>query len=153
MEDEGSLSVIDFGKGGRLTPMARRRAADLFLAIARSDGQRLTDRLIEIAAPEHPIDRALISREIDRVLQVYVDVSLEKLQFGEAIDEVLQLVRRHGLRLPGTFVLFFKALAMCEGMLQTIDPDSSFIDYLQPMVRKLVCQVFAGPDLSAKSES
>jgi len=50
MEDDGSLSVIDFGKIGRLTPTARRRAADLFLAIARSDGQRLADRLIEICA-------------------------------------------------------------------------------------------------------
>lgn len=44
-------------------------------------------------------------------------------------------------------MLFFKALAMCEGMLQTIDPDSSFTDYLQPMVRKLIYQAFAGPDL------
>lgn len=69
LEDDGSLSVIDFGKIGRLTPTARRRAADLFLAIARSDGQRLADSLIEITAPEHPIDRALIGREIDRVLE------------------------------------------------------------------------------------
>jgi predicted unusual protein kinase regulating ubiquinone biosynthesis (AarF/ABC1/UbiB family) len=48
------------------------------------------------------------------VLELYVDVSLEKLRFGEAIGEVLQLVRRHGLLLPGTLVYFFKALAMCE---------------------------------------
>jgi ubiquinone biosynthesis protein len=147
MENDGSLSVIDFGKIGRLTPTARRRAANLFLAIGRSDGQRLTDSLIEITAPEHPIDRALIAREIDRVLELYVDVSLEKLRFGDAIGEVLQLVRRHGLRLPGTLVLFFKALVMCEGMLQTLDPDSSFTDYLHPMVQKLIYHAFAGPDL------
>jgi ubiquinone biosynthesis protein len=147
LQDDGSLAVIDFGKIGRLTPAARRRAADLFLAIARSDGQRLTDSLIQITAPEHPIDRALIGREIDRVLELYVDVSLEKLRFGEAIGEVLQLVRRHGLLLPGTLVDFFKALAMCEGVVQNIDPDSSFADYLQPMVRKLIYQAFAGPDL------
>jgi ubiquinone biosynthesis protein len=78
LEDDGSLAVIDFGKIGRLTPAARRRAADLFLAIARSDGQRLTDSLIQITAPEHPIDRALIGREIDRVLELYVDVSLTR---------------------------------------------------------------------------
>jgi ubiquinone biosynthesis protein len=90
---------------------------------------------------------ALFAREIDRVLELYVDVSLEKLRFGDAIGEVLQLVRRHGLRLPGTLVLFFKALAMCEGILRTIDPDLSFSDYLQPMVKKLVYQVFAGPQL------
>jgi ubiquinone biosynthesis protein len=142
-----SLSVIDFGKVGRLTPEARRRAADLFIAITQSNAQRLTDRLIEITAPGHPIDRDLITREIDRILELYVDVSLEHLRFAEAIGELMQLVRRHGLRLPGALVQFFKALGMCEGILQAIDPDSSFSDYLRPMIGKLVYQAYAGPSL------
>ena len=41
---------------------------------------------------------------------------------------------------------FFKTLAMCEGILQTVDPDSSFPDYLQPMIGKLVSQTVAGPE-------
>jgi ubiquinone biosynthesis protein len=143
----GELSVIDFGKMGRLSKEAQRRAADLFIAITRSDAPRLTDRLIEITAPVHPIDRDLITREIDRILELYVDVSLEHLRFGEAINEVLQLVRRHGLRLPGALVQFFKALGMCEGILQTIDPDSSFSDYLRPLTGKLLYQAYAGPQL------
>jgi predicted unusual protein kinase regulating ubiquinone biosynthesis (AarF/ABC1/UbiB family) len=36
---------------------------------------------------------------------------------------------------------------MCEGILQAIDPDSSFTDYLQPMSRKLAYQATAGPQL------
>jgi len=143
----GELSVIDFGKVGRLTAEAQRRAADLFIAITRSDAQRLTDRLIEITAPAHPIDRDVITREIDRILELYVDVSFENLRFGEAIGEVLQLVRRHALRLPGALVQFFKALGMCEGILQTIDPESSFSDYLRPLTGKLVYQAYAGPHL------
>jgi ubiquinone biosynthesis protein len=147
IETDGSLSIIDFGKVGRLTPEARRRAADLFIAITQSDAQRLTDRLIEITAPEHPIDRDLITRGIDRILELYVDVSLENLRFGDAISELLQLVRRHGLRLPGALVQFFKALGMCEGILQAIDPDSSFSDYLRPMIGKLMYRAYAGPHL------
>lgn len=147
IQEDGSLSVIDFGKVGHLTPEARRRVADMFVAVARCDAQRLTDRLIEITAPGHPIDRDLIASEINRMLELYVDVSLERLRFGDAIGELFQLVRRHRLRLPGMLVLFFKALTMCEGILQTVDPDSSFLDYLQPMIRKLVSHVFAGPQL------
>jgi ubiquinone biosynthesis protein len=145
IQADGSLSVIDFGKMGRLTPEARRRAADLFISIAQSDAQSLADRLIEITAPAHPIDRDLITREIARILELYVDVSLENLRFGDASGELLQLVRRHGLRLPGALVQFFKALGMCEGILQDIDPDSRFSDYLRPMVGKLYYQGFAGP--------
>jgi predicted unusual protein kinase regulating ubiquinone biosynthesis (AarF/ABC1/UbiB family) len=43
-------------------------------------------------------------------------------------------------------VQFFKALAMCEGVLEVVDPDSSFSDYLQPMVGKLMYQALAGPE-------
>lgn len=150
IQDDDALSVIDFGKVGRLTPEGRRRVADIFVAITRSDGQRLADRLIEIAAPSHPVDREQIAREIERMLELYVDVSLEHVRFGDAIGEMLQLVRRHGLRLPGTLVLFFKALAMCEGMLLAIDPDSSFADYLQPMFGKLIYQALAGPQLPGR---
>ncbi len=144
IQDDGSLAIVDFGKVGRLTPELRRRVADMFVAIERGDAQRLADRLIEVTAPTHPIDRAVITREIDRMLELYVDVSLEHVRFGDAIGEVLQLVRRHGLRMPGNLVQFFKALAMCEGILQAIDPASSFTDYLRPMIGKLVYQEFSG---------
>jgi ubiquinone biosynthesis protein len=147
IREDGMLSVIDFGKVGRLTPETRRRVADMFVAIMRSDGQRLTDRLIEVTAPTHPIDNDLITREIDRLLQLYVDVSLEHLQLAEAMGELLALVRRHRLRMPGTLVNFFKAMAMCEGVLRTVDPEASFADYLQPMLRKLVYEAFVGPQL------
>jgi ubiquinone biosynthesis protein len=144
IQEDDSLAVIDFGKIGHLTPEARRRVADIFIAIERRDAQRLADDLIEITTPTHPIDRALITSEIDRMLELYIDVSLENVRFGAAMGELLQLVRRHGLRVPGNLVQFFKALAMSEGILQAIDPDSSFSDYLQPMVGKLVYQEFAG---------
>ena len=147
VQEDGSLSVVDFGKVGRLTPEQRRLVADIFIAIVRRDAQRLADRLIEITTPTHPIDRALITSAVDRMLQLYVDVSLEHVQFGAAMGELLQLVRHHGLCMPGTLVQFFKALAMCEGILETVDPDSSFSDYLQPMIGKLVYQAFAGPRL------
>ncbi len=145
IQEDGSLTVIDFGKVGHLTPEARRRVADIFIAMVRSDAPRMADRLIEITAPRHPVDRDLMTSEIDRMLRLYVDVSLENLRFGDALGELFQLVRRHGLRLPGTLVQFFKALAMCEGILQTIDPDSSFPDYVQPLIGKIVSQEFAGP--------
>src|SRR5215467_6275698 len=48
IETDGSLSVIDFGKVGRLTAEARRRASDLFIAITQSDAEGLADRLVEI---------------------------------------------------------------------------------------------------------
>lgn len=135
---EGDLAVVDFGMAGRLTPEARRRVADVFIAMERRDAVRLADRIIEMTAPSHPIDRAALAAELDRMLERYVAVTLDDLRFGEALADLLELVRRFGLRLPGNLALLFKALAMSEGLMQSVDPDASLNDYLEPLVNKLV---------------
>ena len=140
VQDDGSLSVIDFGKVGRLTPDQRRHVIDIFLAIARSDGRHLTDSLLQVTTQAHPVDRAMIQSEVEQLLELYAGLSLGKLQIGDALGELLELVRRNRLRLPGNLVLFFKALAMCEGLLQAIDPQASFSDYLRPMIEKMILQ-------------
>jgi hypothetical protein len=73
IQDDGSLSVIDFGKVGRLAPETRRRVADMFIDIARSDAERLTDRLIEVTVPSRLIDRDALMAEIDRMPRYEID--------------------------------------------------------------------------------
>jgi ubiquinone biosynthesis protein len=134
---DGALAVVDFGMAGRLTPEARRRVADVFIAMDRRDAVRLADRVIEMTAPTHPVDRAALAAELDRMLERYVAVTLEELRFGEALGELLDLIRRFELRLPGNLALLFKALAMTEGLLEEIDPGASLSDHLEPMVNKM----------------
>lgn len=144
IQENGTLAVVDFGMVARLTPDARRKVADVFVAIDRRDAQRLGDRLIEMTSPAHPIDRATFTAELDRLLEQSVDVSLERIDFGRAIGSLLELVRRHRLRLPGSLAQLFKALIMCEGLLELIEPGASLSDYLKPMVSKLVQRRFTG---------
>ncbi len=144
IQEDGTLAVVDFGKVGRLTPEVRRRVANMFIAIARGDAQRLSDRLVEITTPTHPVERAVLAHQVDRMLAKYLDVSLDHVRIGDATEELLRLLREHGLRVPGNLVQFFKALAMCEGIMLAIDPDSHLIDYLRPMLGKLMYQQWAG---------
>ena len=138
VQDGGVLGVVDFGMVERLTPEARRRVADLLIAISRCDAERVTDRLIEIAAPSHPVDRAAIGADLDHMLKRYVDVSFESVPIGNALGEFLELFRRERLRLPPPIAQLFKALLMCEALLQRIDPDSSLADYVEPLAGKLL---------------
>jgi ubiquinone biosynthesis protein len=144
--DEGALAVIDFGMTGRLTPDARRRVADIFIAMDHGDATRLADRIIEITAPTHPVDRAGLAGEIDRMLERYVPVTLEEMRFGEALGELLELIRRFGLRLPGNLALLFKTLVMTEGLLESVDPGASLNDHLEPLVEKLMFGRLNGED-------
>jgi ubiquinone biosynthesis protein len=150
IQADGTLAVVDFGTVGRLTPEARRRVAGMFLAISRRDAERLTDRLIEVTAPRHPVDRPQITSDVERLLEHYVDVSFDDVPIGNALSEILHVLRRHQLRLPSNLAALIKALVMCEGILQTLDPESSLTDYLQPMAGKLVYHGLAGGDHAAE---
>jgi len=138
IRDDGMVSVFDFGMVGRLTPEARRRVAEVFVAIDRRDAERLTDRIIDIAAPAHPIERGAIVTEVDRMLERYVGENLESVRFSEAIGELLDLVRRNRMRLPGNYALLFKALVMTEGLLETLDPSTSLSTLLEPLTDKIL---------------
>jgi ubiquinone biosynthesis protein len=144
IRDDGSLAVVDFGTVGRLTPEARRRVAGIFLAISRRDAERLTDRLVEVTAPRRPVDRPQLTSDLERLLERYVDVSFDDVPLGNALGELLHVLRRHELRLPANLAALIKALVMCEGILQSLDPAASLSDYLQPMAGKLVYQGIAG---------
>ncbi len=150
IQDRGSLGVVDFGMVGRLTPEARRRVAGIFLAISRRDAERLTDRLIEVTAPTHPIDRPHIIAEVERLLERYVDVSFDDVPLANALGELLDLLRRERLRLPANLAQLFKALVMCEAILQTVDPEASLADYLEPMAGKLIYEGVGGGDTMAE---
>jgi ubiquinone biosynthesis protein len=145
IQDDGSISIIDFGKVGHLSPDERRQVANLFIAIRQRDPERVADYLIELTAPSHPVDLGVIKSEIARMLELYVNVSLEHVNFSAAIGELLNLVHHHRLKLAPALVQFFKALAMCEGMLEVIDPDSSLSDYLEPVIRKVMNQALSAP--------
>ena len=146
IQEDGALAVVDFGTVGRLTPEARRRVAGMFLAISRRDAERLTDRVVEVTSPRHPIDRQQLTSDVERLLEQFVDVSFDDVPLGNALGELLHILRRHQLRLPSNLAAFIKALVMCEGILQSLDPESSLTDYLQPMAGKLIYQGIAGGD-------
>jgi ubiquinone biosynthesis protein len=144
IRDDATIGIVDFGMVGRLTPEARRRIADIFAAIDRRDAERLTDRIVEIAAPAHPVDRAAIVAEVDRMLERYVGEDLEQIRFSEAIGELLDLMRRERMRLPGNYAQFFKALIMTEALIEQLDPTTNLSSLLEPLTDKLLYRQLAG---------
>jgi ubiquinone biosynthesis protein len=144
IREDGMISVVDYGMTGRLTPDARRRVADIFVAIDRRDAVRLTDCIVEIAAPSHPVDRAAMVTEIDRMLERYVGEDLERIRFSDAIGELLELIRRERMRLPGNFALFFKALIMTEALIEQLDPNTNLSSLIEPLTDKLIYRQLSG---------
>ncbi len=133
IQPNGTVGVVDFGMIGTLTDETRRYLADLFMALDRRDVQRFTDRLIDVAPPTRPIDRVSLSQELGRLIERYMSTSLEHVQLGPAINDLLDLVRQRALHLSGAVAMFFKAIAMSEGLIESIDPKKTIADFIKPI--------------------
>lgn len=141
------LAVLDFGMTARLAPDARRKLADMFLAIDKRDAQRLTDRLLEIAPPARPADRTDVVNEVTRLLDRYADAEAGKVDVAQAITGLLELVREHRLRMPGNFAQLFKAMVMCEMLIEQFDPRATLTEYAKPIVSHAYYERFSAGDL------
>lgn len=142
----GSIGVVDFGMIGHLTPEARRRAADIFMALERRDPERITDRMLQLTSPQHPIDRGAIGADVARALERHTGTDLKSVYFGKALTEMLEMVRCYKLRLPGPVALLFKALVMCEGLLEELSPRVNFNELVSSLSEKILFHRLAGQD-------
>jgi ubiquinone biosynthesis protein len=133
----GAVGVIDFGMIGRLTDEHRIRIADILMAMERHDVERVSDRLMQIAPPAEPIDRAEFTSQLSRLLDRYMNSSLAKVEFGRALSEMLDLIRQHNLRPSSSLTMFFKTIAMCEALVEMIAPDRSLGDFVKALSQKI----------------
>ena len=134
---DGGIAVLDFGMVGRLSDELRRGVADMFMAMHRQDAPRLTDRLIQLAPPVRPIDRTALTHKMERLLERYMGETLERIEIGVALSEMLEIVRSYGLRSPASLALLFKAVALADGIVTAITPDRPLTHYLEPIARRV----------------
>ncbi|HEY8297414.1 MAG TPA: AarF/UbiB family protein [Candidatus Baltobacteraceae bacterium] len=137
IRSDGTVGIIDFGMVGRLSEEQRRRLGDIFLAMEHHDAQRVSDHLIDLAPPLAPVDRVAFGAQIGRLLDRYMSSSLEQVQMGAALGEMLDLIREYGLRMPASVAFLFKAIAMSEGLILAIAPGKTISSFLKPITSKV----------------
>lgn len=134
---DGGIAVLDFGMVGRLSDELRRGVADTFMAMHRKDAARLTDRLIQLAPPLRPVDRSALTYKFERLLDRYMGDTLERIEIGTALSEMLEIIRDYGLRSPASLALLFKAVALADAIVIAITPDRALTHYLEPIAKKV----------------
>lgn len=143
VQKTGRVAAIDFGMVEHVSDGTRRHAVDLFLALERRDPERLVERLIALAPPRSPADRAALAQRAARLMQRYMNESLDHIEIGDALAELLDIVRTHRLRAPASVTILFKAVAMCEGLVLSIAPEQSFTDFLRPIAERVAAARFS----------
>jgi ubiquinone biosynthesis protein len=136
IEPTGRVGIVDFGMVGNLDDRLRGQLGRLMNAVLRQDPGRLTDALLALGISTGVVDRASLREDLGDLLGRYFGRSIGEVSLQSAIGELLEIVRRHRLRVPRDLSLLFTVLIIEEGIVAEVDPTFRFAEALAPYARR-----------------
>jgi ubiquinone biosynthesis protein len=95
------IGVVDFGQVGRLDRATTRGLLLLLAAVASHDTHGVLRSLEGLDLVSHRDITPAMRRDVQQFTERFVDLSLTELSARETIEELIALLRRHHIRLPG----------------------------------------------------
>lgn len=133
---DGGVAIVDFGMVGHLSEAVRDRLLRAGLSAIRRDASGVADGLFALGIVGARVRRPALERDLERVMDRYATATISDISAREVVDEVTGLAFRHHMQLPGELALFFRVLAMGEGMGLMLDPGFQFFGYVSPILRR-----------------
>jgi ubiquinone biosynthesis protein len=136
IEATGRVGVVDFGMVGALDDRLREQLGRLLSGFVRRDPALLADALLALGASTGVVDRTRLREDVGNLLGRYAGRSVGEVSLRDAIGEILEIVRRHRLRVPYDLSLLFTVLIIAEGLVAELDPEFRFGEALAPYARR-----------------
>jgi ubiquinone biosynthesis protein len=138
--DNNVIAILDYGMFGAIDTETREYLALLLLGVAERNADRIIRALVdlEISAPD--LDRRRLRREVATLVDTYLAVPLEQLNLTAMLEDVLRMIRQHGLRVPPEFLLLLRALSTAESIGCELDPEFTIVQHLRPFAERLVLE-------------
>ncbi|MDO1510120.1 MULTISPECIES: AarF/ABC1/UbiB kinase family protein [unclassified Neisseria] len=136
LNSEGRITLIDFGLVGHLSSTRRREIIDLINALTRRDQFTMQYVLSNWAQGELP-DENLLGADVLEMLLNYEHTPIRDLRISQVINDITQIMRRHGLTLPGDLVMLFKTLITLEGVVKRLDGSTELLEQAKPIVAEV----------------
>ena len=130
---DGRITLIDFGLVGHLSSTRRREIVDLINALARKDQFTMQYVLSNWAQGDLP-DENLLGADVLEMLLNYEHTPVRDLRISQVINDITQIMRNHGLTLPGDLVMLFKTLITLEGVAKRLDGQTELLERAKPIV-------------------
>jgi len=138
----GVIAPLDYGMFGRLDGMTRERIADLLIGLLAQDTDRVLRSLEALDVRGEPLDARGFHRDLGELVASYSELTLETIELGPLLRELIGFVRTHHLHIPPELVLLVRSLVTIEGVGRHLDPHFDIARQLEPYLRSLATRRF-----------
>ncbi|PDW00544.1 ABC transporter [Candidatus Viridilinea mediisalina] len=145
------IGVVDYGQVGTLDRPTTQAMLMLLMAITERDTATAVRALERLGLVQRREVTPQLRRDLERFTEGFVDRPLGEISARETVNELLSLLRRHRIRLPGPLALLLKALVMMEGVGLQIDPKLDVFAIARPYVQQAMLDSLSPAALSEQA--
>ena len=132
------LGIIDFGIVGRLSQKSRDQLATMVWALTNEDYETLCYTYAELGSADTSIDFDSFQREVRNVLSPYLGLNLSEVNSGRILIEATKVAAKYNIRVPGDWMLVFRAILTMEGMGHLLDPEFNMMAMGEKLIGDLI---------------
>ena len=136
--DGRDLCLIDWGMVGILPSEIRYDLMELIASIVDMEAEKVLDLLISLTgANVVQINERLLLRDILEILHLYHSVTIGRLDLGQLLMDLNNMLRTHHIKLPSDLALMFKTMVTAEGTARQLYPDLDVVAEIEPFISQL----------------
>ena len=136
--DDKELCLLDWGVVGILPSETRYELVELISAIVDMEAEKVLDILVTLTgANVVQINERILLRDILEILHLYHSVPLGKLDLGQLLMDLNNMLRTHHIKLPSDLALMFKTMVTVEGTARRFYPELDVIAEIEPFINQL----------------
>lgn len=134
----GRIAFVDFGVVGNLSPIMKRRFANLICALTRRNTKTTIKAMLQLGVVPQEVDLDRLHQDIDRLRKKHLDVPIGETSIPDLVNDLLNTASHHRIEVPRDFILLGKSLLTLEGIVHELDPSMSLAELAKPFRYQLI---------------
>jgi ubiquinone biosynthesis protein len=132
----GGIGILDFGMIGRIDTRLREQIEEMLMAIGSGDTSRLTQLVRRAGNAPPTLDEAALSVDVSEFIATYGHQDLGSFDLTGALNDLGDVLHRHGIKLPTQSAMLMKMLISLEGTLSALSADFDALEIMAGFVKR-----------------
>jgi ubiquinone biosynthesis protein len=138
---DGKIYFLDFGMVGELAPEVRELMLVLLLAFWREDPGFLTEAMLMLGDDDATkVDLPGLEADFAAFLERFRSGTLGEIRLGPMLEGLIEIARRHGVRLPASLALTGKAFGQMQLAVAELDPKLEPFSVIPRFLRRMLTE-------------
>jgi ubiquinone biosynthesis protein len=121
MTHDGKVALIDLGMVGHISPSMQQQMLKLLIAVSEGRSDEAAMICIELGERLETFNRTRFQREIADLVAQQQNTTVQEIQIGRLLLEVVRISGNNGIRTPPEFTMLGKTLLNLDEVGRTLD--------------------------------